>query len=278
MNSDVFEYGGYQFQPYAKYKANHYELEQYINYGGNLELPNTEYSIDNFYRCSSANNFDVFYCIDDSKLYIPTKNGLTEFFDSPILEHCRARMVNDYEIIHSFYVGEREVIVGEDKNAEYRYFCGYYENNEIFSRAVNCCMSNDYLEIMKIYCDRATEQVDLCKSQQIDTAEPITDDMYNSCHSDDDLTNKVVVLKPEILRREYQNAANQLFYVTGGNGAKPNARGTKVYGYNFSEKKHCYIRRYDVMGIMENENLPEWAKNEYAKIKAQIKREDKEVR
>lgn len=277
MNNDTFEYAGHTFYPYAKFKADRHSLEQFFNYQ-NKEFDNIKYNRDDFYNHSPLKNFDVFHCVDDGLLYVPTSLGLIEFYAPPIAEFCKAEMVNDYEIIHSFYVGEREVVVGEDKNAEYRYFCGYYENNEIFSQAVDCKLSNDYLEIMQIYCDRAKEQVDLCKSQQIETAEPITDDMFNSCNSNDDLTKKVIVLKPEILRREYQNAANQLFYVTGGNGAKPNARGTKVYGYNFSEKKHCYIRRYDVMGIMENENLPEWAKNEFAKIKAQIKREDKEVR
>lgn len=48
------------------------------------------------------------------------------------------RIINDYEIIHSFYVGEKEVVVGENKNAEYRYICGYYESNEIFERINDC--------------------------------------------------------------------------------------------------------------------------------------------
>ena len=42
------------------------------------------------------------------------------------------KIINDYEIIQSFYVGEKEVVVGENKNAEYKYNCGYYESNEIF--------------------------------------------------------------------------------------------------------------------------------------------------
>lgn len=275
MNSDIFEYGGYQFQPYAKYKANHYELKQYINYGGNLELPNTEYSRDDFYRCSSANNFDVFYCIDDSKLYIPTKNGLTEFFNSPILEHCRARMVNDYEIIHSFYVGEKEVIVGEDKNAEYRYFCGYYESNDIFERAVNCCMSNDYLEIMKIYCDRTKEQVELCEAKDIKGGEIITPDMCEPCKSNINLSKQIVVLKPELLRREYQNEYHQLFYVTGGNGAKPNSLGTKVYGCVLKSGKQFYVRRDEIMGIMDKDKLPEWANKSLAKLERDNRREER---
>lgn len=228
MNSAVFEYNGYHFQPYAKYTAPINVFDEFINYD-TVDFKGTEFNRGDFYNQSPVKNCDVFYCIETDKLYIPQHKRLCEYDEPTVAQYCKAEMVSDYEIIHSFYVGERKVIVGEDKNAEYRYFCGYYETNEIFAHAVNCQMSNDYLEIMQIYCDRAKEQVDLCKSQQID-------------------------------------------------GAKPNARGTKIYGYNFSEKKHCYIRRYDVMGVMENGNLPEWAKNNLSEIKAQIKHKDKEVR
>ena len=188
------------------------------------------------------------------------------------------RIINDYEIIQSFYVGEKEVVVGENKNAEYRYICGYYESNEIFERINDCKASNDYLDIMTLFCDRAKEQVELCKQAQKTEIGILTPDMYSPVNIYDDLTGKVVVEKIDNLRREYQNAENQLFYVTGGNGAKPNARGTKVFGYSFASKKHCYIRRYDVEGVVDKSTLPEWAKTDLAEIKKQIKREEKEVR
>lgn len=188
------------------------------------------------------------------------------------------RIINDYEIIQSFYVGEKEVVVGENKNAEYKYICGYYESNEIFERINDCRASNDYLDIMTLFCDRAKEQVELCKQTQKTEIGILTPDMYSPVDIYDDLTGKLVVEKIEHLRREYQNAENQLFYVTGGNGAKPNARGTKVFGYSFASKKHCYIRRHDVEGVVDKATLPEWAKTDLAEIQKQIKREEKEVR
>lgn len=188
------------------------------------------------------------------------------------------RIINDYEIIQSFYVGEKEVVVGENKNAEYKYICGYYESNEIFERINDCRATNDYLDIMTLFCDRAKEQVELCKQTQKTEIGILTPDMYSPVDIYDDLTGKLVVEKIEHLRREYQNAENQLFYVTGGNGAKPNARGTKVFGYSFASKKHCYIRRHDVEGVVDKATLPEWAKTDLAEIQKQIKREEKEVR
>lgn len=131
---------------------------------------------------------------------------------------------------------------------------------------------------MTLFCDRAKEQVELCKQTQKTEIGILTPDMYSPVDIYDDLTGKVVVEKIEHLRREYQNAENQLFYVTGGNGAKPNARGTKVFGYSFASKKHCYIRRHDVEGVVDKATLPEWAKTDLAEIQKQIKREEKEVR
>ncbi len=276
MNSDTFEYAGHTFYPYAKFNADHRSLEQFFNYH-NKEFDNIEYNRNDFYSHSPLKNFDVFHCVDDGLLYFPTNIGLIEFYEPPIAEFCKARMVNDYEIIHSFYVGEREVIVGEDKNAEYRYFCGYYESNEIYSRAVNCQMSNDYLEIMQIYCDRTKEQVELCRSKQIDGAELITADMCSRFDNNTDLTNKIVVLKPDVLRREYQNEHSQLMYVTGGNGAKPNSLGTKVYGHKLGSKSksETYVRRYDIMGIMDKDNLPDWANKNLKKLERDSHREER---
>lgn len=68
------------------------------------------------------------------------------------------RIINDYEIIQSFYVGEKEVVVGENKNAEYKYICGYYESNEIFERINDCRASNDYLDDERVNLNRQLSQ------------------------------------------------------------------------------------------------------------------------
>lgn len=274
MNSAVFEYNGYHFQPYAKYTVPIKVFDEFINYD-TVDFKGTEFNREDFYNQSSVKHCDVFYCIETDKLYIPKHKRLCEYDEPAVAQYCKAEMVSDYEIIHSFYVGERKVIVGEDKNAEYRYFCGYYETNEIFARAVDCQMSNDYLEIMQIYCDRTKEQVELFRTKQIEGAELVTSDMCNPCKNDTDLTKKIVVLKPEILRREYQNGNHQLFYVTGGNGSKPNSIGTKVYGYVLKNKKQFYVRRDEIMGIMDKDKLPEWANKSLAKLERDNRREER---
>lgn len=279
MNNDTFEYGGYTFQPYAKYTVPISTIEAFSKHNRNdFSDMDIKYNREEFYKKSPSKNCDVFYCLDTAKYYIPTYRTLNEFDEPSIAEHCRARVVSDYVVIHSFFVGEREVIVGEDKNAEYRYFCGYYERNDLFERVVDCGMSNDYLEIMSLFCERATEQVKLFKENSIEGAEILSPDMYRRITDNDNIEHKIVVYDSDKLRREYQSADHQLFYVTHGNGAKPNSIGTKVYGYFFDdkEKKPCYIRRYDIKGIMDKEKLPEWATKKLEAIKAEIKREERE--
>lgn len=121
------------------------------------------------------------------------------------------RIINDYEIIQSFYVGKREVVVAENQKAKYKYICGYYESNEIFERIDDCFASNDYLDIMTLFCERAKEQVELCKENELSDLGILSSDMYFRISNDDDLTGKIVVENPDNLRREYRNAENQLF-------------------------------------------------------------------
>lgn len=179
--------------------------------------------------------------------------------------------IDGYTVIHSFFVGEKNVIVAENLKADYRYLCGYLEENEYFSQFTDCRLSNDFLEVMTLYCERAKEQVEQCKAQSLGDKSVITPDMCRKLGEGETYKNKVVAMKPEALRREYENAENQLFYAVSGNGINPNGLGTKVYGYNLATKAHYYIRNYDIAGIVDKDKLPEWAKPKLAEIKKEIK-------
>ena len=184
--------------------------------------------------------------------------------------------IDGYMVIHSFFVGEKNVIVAENLKADYRYVCAYLEENEVFSQFTDCALSNDYLEIMMLYCDRAKEQVENCKAQSLGDKTVITPEMCRKLNEGETYKGKVVALRTDSLRREYENAENQLFYAVGGNGINPNGLGTKVYGYNLATKAHYYNRNYNIIGVVKDECLPEWAKTKLTEIKKDIK--NKEVR
>ena len=93
---------------------------------------------------------------------------------------------------------------------------------------------------------------------------------YSHCISEDDgqidYTDKVVVIKPNILKDEYKAPESQLFFAQHGNGCNPNSSGTKVYGFQLDDGVKCYYRRYDIIGALKDENIPDWAKENLAKF------------
>ena len=91
---------------------------------------------------------------------------------------------------------------------------------------------------------------------------------------EDSIEGKVIVLKPEVFRPEYQRATSQLMLCTGGFGAQPKSRGracfcTRLYD---NEKKQFY--RSEVLGVMPEDKLPEWAKRGLEAAKQQHKKKD----
>ena len=78
---------------------------------------------------------------------------------------------------------------------------------------------------------------------------------------EDDLHGKIVVRKPEGLRREYRRATRQLKLCMGGFGASPHSRGSACYCVDLYTGKESRYERMDVLGTIQPEDLPGWAKH-----------------
>ena len=142
------------------------------------------------------------------------------------------RMAGEYEIFQAIYVGPFEVVIGENKKAPAgeKYMCAFCESNELFASYYGGILSDDYVTILKFFGERISEQAEklrnaitLSPDKGIDDS-PITGDGLMPITSDDDLNGKVILIKPEVLRREYQRATHQYQFCTGGFGASPNSR------------------------------------------------------
>lgn len=81
-----------------------------------------------------------------------------------------------------------------------------------------------------------------------------------------DYTGKIVVIKPTVLKDEYKTPKGQLFFAESGNGCRPNSIGTKVYGFHPDNGDKGYYRRYDIIGALKDEYLPEWAKEKVIQL------------
>lgn len=179
------------------------------------------------------------------------------------------RMAGDYEIIQSVYIGDREIVVGENQadSDGLPYLVAYYESNAILGRYYDAVGSDDFLEIMEIYGQRITEQAQKTreelskpKLQGIDNR-PITAEGCTPISYDDDLNGKVIVIKPEVLRPEYRRATSQVKLCTGGFGAYPHSRGSAVFCTEVYTGRQSRFERRDVLGVLEPENQPQWVQH-----------------
>jgi len=185
------------------------------------------------------------------------------------------RKAGEYEIRQAIRIGESEIVYGENLKAapDSKYLCAYCTKNDIFASYDQCLVSDDYLEIMQIFCERVLGQVEQQRGAQSQLSpEMLALVTAAQCYPHDygqDITDKVVAICADALRPEFAHAAHQLVYVTGGSGAQANSRGTKVYFKNLYDGKEGYYRRHTVLGVVKAEALPEWAKEGLAKIQAE---------
>jgi len=90
---------------------------------------------------------------------------------------------------------------------------------------------------------------------------PLTDQDCTRISSADDLNGKVIVIKPDVLRREYRVATHQVKLCTGGFGASPNSRGSAVYCTDLYSGEHSRFERRDVLGILNPDQMPKWVQH-----------------
>ena len=197
------------------------------------------------------------------------------------MEQTEKRMAGTYEIIHAMHIGDREIVIGEwnDAPEEERFMCAVCTQNEIFAQYNQVMVTDTFADIVKLYGDRVSAQAE--KTIATLNYEGITEDdrrMYTTKDCDpidqEDLNGKVVVIRPDVLRREYQDTLHQIRICTGGFGANPNARGRACYCRNLLNGQEEKFYRSDILGILPSEKQPEWVRKgveQYQKKKQQSK-------
>jgi hypothetical protein len=184
------------------------------------------------------------------------------------------RMAGNYEIIHAIHIGDKEVVFGINSKNQFdlKYMCGYCTTNEIFTHYDENMVNSDYLEIMKLFCERVNIQIQAVKAEQEKIAVPLDVITAEMCFPNDytqNIEGKVVAIRATVLRNEYQTQANQLVLITGGFGAAANSRGSACFSTNLYTGKHTRWERRDIQGEVKPEYLPKWAKERLEVIQAE---------
>jgi len=169
-------------------------------------------------------------------------------------------------------INQSEIILAENPNAENRYmvvenrFTDYYNkscDNNVFQGH-----TNDYVESLDVFTKKVQYNIDCVKStrdvnQSLFGIEPValTSADCIAGSGDTDYTGKLIIVKASELKPEYRAAESQLVLCSHGNGARPNAIGTSVFGNElFSGDSVCY-GRHQIEGVADIERLPQWAKS-----------------
>ena len=178
------------------------------------------------------------------------------------------RMVGDYTVINSMYIGHKEIILGENPKAASgeRYVCCYAERVMFYEQYLEAQVSDDFAEIVKLYGERVTQAADEIMKEtekvasEIGMNDEITAKDCKPISYDDAIEDKVIVIRGNVLRPEFRHASHQLMLCTGGFGAQKNARGRTCYCISLYSGKQTSFYRGDVLGVMDKRALPEWAK------------------
>ena len=185
------------------------------------------------------------------------------------------RMAGPYEITHAIHIGDKEIVLGENTadTEGVPYMCAYCEANDIIASYYDSVGGEDYAEIVGIFGERIKEQAERTqeklRQECLDGKQSIlvTEKDCTEITSEDDLNNRVVVIRADVLRPEYRSARYQLRLCAGGFGASPHSRGSACYCKDLVTGKDSRFERRDILGVMEPDELPQWVYDGLAAIK-----------
>ncbi|MEA5047105.1 MAG: hypothetical protein VB034_00710 [Eubacteriales bacterium] len=185
------------------------------------------------------------------------------------------RKAGTWTITQSLHIGDKEVVFGEDKeNTQTPYMCGFCQTNELMRGYSDCIGGDDYLEIMQLYAERINEQIEVVKEEIAEIPYPTEPITAGLCYPNDlskSINGKIVALKAEVLRSEYQIATHQILLVNGGFGAAANSRGSAVFVTNLYSGAQYRVERREVLGEIKPGHLPHWALEKAAQMKEREK-------
>ena len=190
-----------------------------------------------------------------------------------------------YEVVSSMNIGGKRMIlaVSNDREEQYPYLKCIYTENELFGTYESVIASDSYPEAIKLYADdikAEAVQLELNQRAMGDAALPCyKPDEVRHVYFTDNIIGKVVAVEEKYLSDGYKDRGHQLYYVVGGSGAYPNSRGQACFSYDLYNGKKERIERYEVMGYMREDELPEFAKKTLETVKERVRKEkDKDAR
>jgi len=177
--------------------------------------------------------------------------------------------LDSYTELNRTEINNRLILLAENPKAEHRYAvieylldsplapmdCQYYGVTGDFIEAID-----EYTKIVRynIRCI-ASERENRKVMQGI---EPVSLTIADCLEGglNENLVDKLIIIKTTALAPEFNTAEYQLKICTGGFGADPKSSGTTVFCTDLLSGKNSPFKRQDVLGVADIEKLPEWVK------------------
>lgn len=161
-------------------------------------------------------------------------------------------IVDGHKVTHSVHLGDREIFLAVQQDAPLPFYVGYMEvSYELgLARFSGIEGTTEYTEAWELFIQRLQKQIEQVRAQRQEHHAPqlLTE---ADCIRDSragDYEGKVLVMRPGVLRPEYWNAAHQLYFAVGGNGARAGSHGTKVFCINIYTGEHTYAGAQSLSG------------------------------
>ena len=192
-------------------------------------------------------------------------------------------MINDYAVKNEVFVGNRRYLfaVHTDEKEPQRFLkCQCYDD-ELFRHYVNAVTSNDFVECMKLYLADISAAVEKVEKDRaaigLEDISCLKGSDLLSASRDKNIEGKVVAIGEKWLCDGFKDISHQLYFVKGGNGAQSNSRGNACFSINLYTGEDTRIERYEVLGEVPEDKIPDFAKEHLAKARAYYeKRQAKE--
>ena len=188
------------------------------------------------------------------------ENAIKQNFDGFTLKHdCASEIINQFGFLRTAWVLSATL---QDKYPDGRF------SNENYKWAIETYIPP---------CDRNREYIVQSHPAVLDGFIHDCRSLYNSLHLFDgedcesltghDLRDKVLVLSPSVMKEICWTPSNQLWVAHGGFGCSPTASGRAVYATCLGDgEENVRWNRQDFIGILKDELLPDWARDQLHKL------------
>ena len=188
-------------------------------------------------------------------------------------------MINDYAVKNEVFIGNRRYLfaVHTDEKEPQRFLkCQCYDD-ELFRHYVNAVTSNDFVECMKLYLADISAAVEKVEKDRaaigLEDISCLKGSDLLSASRDKNIEGKVVAIGEKWLCDGFKDISHQLYFVKGGNGAQSNSRGNACFSINLYTGEDTRIERYEVLGEVPEDKIPDFAKEHLANARAKYAKE-----